>query len=229
MTNTSFFAYLLKTSCKLQGTTCDPRTLKCSDLPNDSNLLIDRPEYWIVYKNFHDAKEKNLSIADELCFNVNEQTGNLAFSINGNLITNCLFNVDTTQKLWFFFDLCGKISAIRSIQCCSNQCEERNTSSENNFKGHSGAESLSRNLNLLVASTPKIPDKQKRRSRPDSALIEFYRNQLNYEDLCEFKSEGGTNSEKRRSSAKEECRVCWENPIECVLYSCGHMCLCWSW
>ncbi len=42
---------------------------------------------------------------------------------------------------------------------------------------------------------------------------------------------GQTNckTEKRRSVVKEECRICWENPIECVLYSCGHMCLCWNW
>lgn len=197
-------------------------------------MLIDRSEYWIVYKNFHDSKDKHLSVADELCFRVNEHTGNLGFSINGITITDCLFNVDTTQKLWFFFDLCGKISGIRLIQCCSSNEPEQSISS---LAGHLEADSSNRHL--LVTSTPKIPSTEqrsnKRRSRPNSALIEFYRNQFNYEDLREFQSERKPDDnknkavERKKSIAKEECRICWENPIECVLYSCGHMCLCWTW
>lgn len=215
-------------SLSIGCTTCDPSGLSVNDLPSDSNLLIDRAEYWIIYKNFFHSKEKNLSIADELCFTVDEQTGNLNFSINGNLITTCLFSVDLTQKLWFFFDLCGRVNGIRIIECCDNQVElnSRVNKTPENFN--------TQTINAHVDTpTVHVAEKLKRSSRPVSALIEFYRSQLN----CDVESdvENGQeltvkkNKEKRRSFAKEECRICWENPIECVLYSCGHMCLCWNW
>ena len=26
----------------------------------------------------------------------------------------------------------------------------------------------------------------------------------------------------------EECKICYEAPVDCVLYVCGHMCLCYQ-
>jgi len=208
------------------GTTCDPRTLRICDLPDDSDLLIDRPEYWIVYKNFYTSTSKQLSIADELCFSVHERTGHLSFSINGNLETTCLFSVDPTQKLWFFLDLCGRVSGMRHIQCCAYEPGRPSTPLQTPRR---------QDTPVVVRGTAT-----RRSSRPVSALIELYRSQLmcensneNLEVSQEMKGIGGVKnskaSEKRKSVAKEECRICWENPIECVLYSCGHMCLCWNW
>lgn len=215
-----------KMSLSIGCTTCDPKTLKINDLPNDSYILLDRPEYWIVFKNFYndEKKKKYLNVADELCFKINEQTGDLGFSVNGNLITNCLFNVDLTQKLFFFFDLCGKINGIRLIQSC-NEIHENHESFSREYKDVE-----------MNTSTPFIRNdgkqKSKRKLRPNSALIEFYRNQLTFESVNEPQvtaENTKTNPvEKRKSFVKEECRICWENPIECVLYSCGHMCLCWK-
>ena len=88
------------------------------DLPDDADDFLERPEYWIVYKNIFNSI-KQASLADELCFRLDKLNGDLDFYINGILIKKCLFNVDITQKLWFFFDLCGRTNAIRLIPSCN--------------------------------------------------------------------------------------------------------------
>lgn len=209
--------------------------MKISDLPDDSDNLLDRPEYWIVFKNFYSGKDKHLSVADELCFQINDENGNILFSINGNLISKCLFSVDPTQKLWFFFDLCGKVNGIRLIQCCSN--ETYNSLDNIIYREYETLRSEdinpSKRINYNTSTPMRNIEKPKRNSRPNSALIELYKNQLNstgYELLSDARELILTSpKERKKSHLKEECRVCWENPIECVLYSCGHMCLCWNW
>jgi len=45
-------------------TACDPTKLKGTDLPDDADKLLDRPEYWVVHKNIHSHPKVN----DELAF-----------------------------------------------------------------------------------------------------------------------------------------------------------------
>ncbi len=209
--------------------------------------MLDRPEYWVVYKNIfnknNNQQNSNVALADELCFKLDERNGNLNFYINGNLITECLFNVDLTQKLWFFFDLCGKTNAIRIIPSCQNNMN--NTSVV-----------MRSTLNPVTTNTQTITKR-----RPNSALMNYYKNQLimasstsqnetilssadntvvpsdnqAYIDNTEARTNETRSSKKeiskRRSAyeGQEECKICWSAPIECVFYSCGHMCLCWNW
>jgi len=49
-------------------TCCDPETLRSDMLPDDSDFLLDRPEYWIVNKDVC-AKAQ---VADELTFHLTE-------------------------------------------------------------------------------------------------------------------------------------------------------------
>jgi len=49
-------------------TCCDPEGLRCDMLPDDSDLLLDRPEYWVVNKDVC-AKAQ---VADELAFHLAE-------------------------------------------------------------------------------------------------------------------------------------------------------------
>ena len=49
-------------------TCCSPDTLRSEMLPDDSDLLLDRPEYWVVNKDVY-AKAQ---VADELTFHLTE-------------------------------------------------------------------------------------------------------------------------------------------------------------
>lgn len=45
-------------------TSCDPSSLRVTDLPDDADLLLDRPEYWVVHKDVCAKPD----IGDELSF-----------------------------------------------------------------------------------------------------------------------------------------------------------------
>jgi len=47
-------------------TTCDPATLNPEELPDDSDYLLDRPEYWIVNKDIC----LNPRVGDKLSFHL---------------------------------------------------------------------------------------------------------------------------------------------------------------
>jgi len=50
-------------------TAADPALIPPMDLPDDSDLLLDRPEYWIVNKDVC----SNPDVADELSFHLTEE------------------------------------------------------------------------------------------------------------------------------------------------------------
>ena len=47
-------------------TSCNPMKIKQSDLPDDSDMLLDWPEYWVVHKDVYAKPETN----DELGFHL---------------------------------------------------------------------------------------------------------------------------------------------------------------
>ena len=218
-------------SLGLGCTTCDPSALdRQLDLPDDADELLDRPEYWIVYRNVFaksatankgqqsssssssSSSHHHVSLADELCFKLDERTGNLHFYINSSLVTECLFSVDITQRLWFFFYLNGKINAIRLIPSCNS------SSTPLSHQQQSGADT-----SISVS---------RRQHRPSSALIDYYKAQImcvEDEHQVELQPAVKSTANKSVNYNQDECKVCWSAPIECVLYSCGHMCLCWNW
>ena len=52
-------------------TACDPATITASCLPDDADLLLDRPEYWVVNKDVC----RNPEVGDELSFAVTGEGG----------------------------------------------------------------------------------------------------------------------------------------------------------
>ena len=61
-------------------TNCDPSSINLNDLPEDSDLLLDRAEYWVVSKDVADRPD----VGDELSFQIN-MDGSVEFSKNGNI------------------------------------------------------------------------------------------------------------------------------------------------
>ena len=61
-------------------TNCDPSSIDLRELPEDSDLLLDRPEYWVVSKDV----ANNPDVGDELSFSINVD-GSVEFSKNGNM------------------------------------------------------------------------------------------------------------------------------------------------
>ncbi|KAJ8952958.1 hypothetical protein NQ318_006575 [Aromia moschata] len=106
---------LLGTEPMFQGclglglTSCDPSTLVQNDLPDDSNFLLDRPEYWVLSKDF----ARNLNKGDEISFCISPN-GEVQISRNGGAPL-VVIHVDQTLRLWAFFDIYGSTQRIRAL------------------------------------------------------------------------------------------------------------------
>lgn len=94
-------------SLALGLTSCDPQTLQHSDLPDDSDLLLDRPEYWVVSKDV----ASTLVRGDELCFSISV-SGEVSISKNGGP-PSVIMHIDQSLQLWAFLDVYGSTQCVR--------------------------------------------------------------------------------------------------------------------
>ncbi|XP_055602975.1 protein neuralized isoform X2 [Uranotaenia lowii] len=94
-------------SLALGLTSCDPATLQLTDLPDDSDLLLDRPEYWVVSKDV----ATTLVRGDELCFSISV-TGEVSISKNGGP-GSVIMHIDQSLQLWAFLDVYGSTQSVR--------------------------------------------------------------------------------------------------------------------
>lgn len=88
-------------------TSCDPATLQSTDLPDDSDMLLDRPEYWVVSKDVASTPVRG----DEICFCVTP-SGEVQISKNGGPAT-VVMHVDQSLQLWAFLDVYGSTQSVR--------------------------------------------------------------------------------------------------------------------
>lgn len=88
-------------------TSCDPGTLSASELPEDSDALLDRREYWVVNKDVASIPQRG----DELTFSVSA-LGEVTMTKNGGQPV-VFMHVDHTLQLWAFFDIYGSTQKIR--------------------------------------------------------------------------------------------------------------------
>ena len=140
-------------------TSADPRFLKSSELPEDSDILSQRPEYWVSSKDVlpdpQDGDEVSLTVSLD---------GAVICSVNGGP-QRVLFHTDISLNTRPFIDIFGATQKIQIL----------------GIKSYSSSQSPSR--------APSSPS---------------------------------------NSLTTTECVVCCESEVDCVLYSCGHMCMCFQ-
>ncbi|XP_043193142.1 protein neuralized-like isoform X2 [Amphibalanus amphitrite] len=90
-------------------TSCDPSRLTPAELPDDADLLLDRPEYWVLAKDV----ARTPAPGDELSFKING-TGAVEFSRNGGA-AQVLMHVDASLDLWPVLDVFGGTGRIRVL------------------------------------------------------------------------------------------------------------------
>uniref|UniRef100_A0A2C9K4A1 RING-type domain-containing protein n=1 Tax=Biomphalaria glabrata TaxID=6526 RepID=A0A2C9K4A1_BIOGL len=209
-------------------TACDPSTVDPGSLPDDSDLLLDRLEYWVVNKDIC----RNPEIGDELSFHLTE-SGEVRYARN-NQAPVTLMHVDRTLPLWAFFDVYGNIQKIRVIGTIMAQIQGRlprsvSMNSYNSSPGNSGA---AYSAGLTVAMPPPPPH-----SSPASLPANVFRSNsvpVQYHSPAETEGDLFRNQQTTSLPATpledgaSDCKVCWEKSINSVLYTCGHMCLCFD-
>ncbi|ESO95167.1 hypothetical protein LOTGIDRAFT_117454, partial [Lottia gigantea] len=91
-------------------TVCDPASLIMDDLPDDSDYLLDRKEYWVVNKDIC----RKPDVGDELSFYLTSE-GEVRYSRNNHKVAT-LMHVDRNLPLWAFFDVYGNVQKIKILE-----------------------------------------------------------------------------------------------------------------
>ncbi|XP_017000293.2 protein neuralized isoform X2 [Drosophila takahashii] len=288
-------------------TSCNPAMLQPNDLPNDSDFLLDRPEYWVVSKDIAAAPQRG----DEIAFFV-APNGEVSISKNNGPAV-VVMHVDQSLQLWAFLDVYGSTQSLRMFrQQLPNMVAypsqpQVNVSASSSSACNAGA-STSRMLpmtesmsSLNAGATAKLLQHHPSQSTLASAgggvngsrMISMPSNG----DILQIQPNGGgtvlvvnlppasssndingqlmarpsatvtssgvlagacssgtlisttssqyiepiansTNnaaskwkdslSDQQSTDSSAECTICYENPIDSVLYMCGHMCMCYD-
>ncbi|XP_028906352.2 E3 ubiquitin-protein ligase NEURL1B isoform X1 [Ornithorhynchus anatinus] len=182
-------------------TSCDPGTLRTSELPADPDALLDRKEYWVVYRAF-----PVLSSGDILNFLV-LPNGEVHHGVNGSS-RGMLMCVDTSQALWVFFTIHGVINQLKilgTLQSCPVALSPLGSPGGSPEDSDSDmALSVNRSSSASESSLVTAP------SSPLSGPV----------------SPGFLPPEPPGSGSSGECTVCFDSEVDTVIYTCGHMCLC---
>jgi len=165
-------------------TGADPRNLTSSSLPEDSELLLQRPEYWVLSKDVL----ANPHSGDEICYTLGLD-GAVLCSIN-NGPDRVIFHSDISIPTRPFIDIYGVAQRIQL-------------------------------LGVAPASHPTSHTPTIRRSvRPSKASPR--------PKSCSPQSLPSLDISQDSGMVQNECVICYESDVDCVLYSCGHMCMCFS-
>ena len=139
-------------------TSADPRFLKSSELPEDSDSLSRRPEYWVSSKDVLPDPQDGDEVSFTVCLD-----GAVLCSVNGGP-QRALFHTDISLNTRPFIDIYGAAQKIQTLGV-------------------------------------KFPASSKSASQAPSSPSH---------------------------TASTECVICYESEVDCVLYSCGHMCMCFQ-
>ncbi|XP_014221713.1 protein neuralized isoform X2 [Trichogramma pretiosum] len=256
-------------------TSCDPANLTAMDLPDDSDLLLDRPEYWVVSKDVASSPQPG----DEIAFTVTH-FGEVLMSKNGGP-ANVVMHVDQSLQLWAFVDVYGSTQRVRMFSSRAPSSPTRQqrqiapsqvaapavpvTSQQVSSNHNNASTELSRfsemvqfkpavggGTVLVVSLPPQSPAYPPAPVATTSQPIyaSAHRNSTAAATTVAATDSAATyvepvgaqtpvaSSQQHLQQWREglqptlgqlsECSICYERSIDCVLYMCGHMCMCYT-
>ncbi|XP_059044932.1 protein neuralized [Achroia grisella] len=265
-------------------TSCDPATLRPCDLPDDAELLLDRPEYWVVRRDAANGLRRGDELAVTLTLD-----GEVRVSRNGSSPVTVM-HVDHTLRLWAFVDIYGATQKVRMLSSQVAQPAQTPPQQLRVLTGsaapittgaggtvlvvslppQNGAQNAANQQGLTLASAhyiepiqassqlclaglqpisspPIAPIQQQfQRPRTDAQCSSTSQNNCNEQvqipnghteplRLADRLQNGPSTSRAHNiysvigegNLTGTECTICYENPIDSVLYMCGHMCMCY--
>uniref|UniRef100_A0A336MUA6 CSON006796 protein n=1 Tax=Culicoides sonorensis TaxID=179676 RepID=A0A336MUA6_CULSO len=277
-----FIIQILKTENMFVGsmalglTSCDPALLQPHrDLPDDSDLLLDRREYWVLSKDVVDLEK-----FDEIKFCL-MPNGELQLSKN-NGPTRVVMHVDQSLQLWAFLDVYGStqcvsmyselmpsmggvvqqprhIVQVPELSSSTSSVTSQITTNANNCTNtrislstaspSSDMIQLQTGGTVLVVNLPPAQHENSARRTSqrisatipqqssqdlvsptcgqycETSLTTTSNNAANYATLQTWQDNNGCNANNNSSG---ECIICYTKKIDSVLYSCGHMSMCYE-
>uniref|UniRef100_A0A8C9RR08 RING-type E3 ubiquitin transferase n=1 Tax=Scleropages formosus TaxID=113540 RepID=A0A8C9RR08_SCLFO len=179
-------------------TCCDPRSLQPSDLPHFPESLVDRNEFWAMR-----SVPIPLHSSDILHLLV-DPAGRLLVSHNGVDVGGSVeVYTDPSRPLWMFFFLHGPLSQLQIL-------------------GESCAELSLAPCPGCVPSPSSLPSCVAR-----LGSVKLFISTFSVDTSRSFPIILPKLVPSCPASSREECTICCENLVDTVIYTCGHMCLCY--
>ncbi|KAK3599445.1 hypothetical protein CHS0354_036461 [Potamilus streckersoni] len=209
-------------------TACDPANIRMEDLPDDADLLLDRMEYWVVNKDIC----RNPEVGEELSFHLTNE-GEVCYSRNKQKMST-LMHVDRTLPLWAFFDVFGNVQKIKLLGVTVPKQPRpmpRSISSSGSL-----TVTLPHPNRLAITPTTTHTSMDPHRtgvvrsfSVPASGLAQS----AGHKPLPPLPASDpvtplSTLENPIADNEYNECNVCYERPVNAVLYTCGHLCMCYE-
>uniref|UniRef100_A0A3Q3WHQ1 E3 ubiquitin-protein ligase NEURL1B n=1 Tax=Mola mola TaxID=94237 RepID=A0A3Q3WHQ1_MOLML len=183
-------------------TSCDPASLNASDLPADPDVLLDRKEYWVVHRGFPMPCS-----GDVFSFSL-LPNGEVHHGVNG-VGRGRLLCVDSSQVLWAFFSLHGAVNRLRILGTLRSSPPSTSPSSTSQSSSPDDSDSdlaFSVNRSSSASESSLVTAPSSPLSPPVSPTVAA--------------------SELPSAGKNGECTICFDQEVDTVIYTCGHMCLC---
>nr|CAG4651693.1 EOG090X03H5 [Triops cancriformis] len=229
-------------------TSCDPASLQPQDLPDDSDLLLDRPEYWVNSKDV----ARGPRAGEELAFGVSSN-GEVFMCRNGEAPV-VIMHVDHTLNFWPFFDLYGNTQSVRLLGTFmpAPRAPAPGQTTPSVAPSPMAAQGAARLAHVaasggLVVSLPReapVPQFQVQNTPPPMSTPQTYAVQqpslynapqyvtpptaTPFSSRSYIESISLPNPNGNEELPATECTICYERGVDSVLYSCGHMCMCYD-
>ncbi|XP_049442517.1 E3 ubiquitin-protein ligase NEURL1B isoform X1 [Epinephelus fuscoguttatus] len=182
-------------------TSCDPASLHAGDLPADPEVLLDRKEYWVVHRGFPMPCS-----GDVLSFSL-LPSGEVHHGVNG-VGRGRLLCVDSSQVLWAFFTLHGAVNRLRILGTLQSSPPSTSPSTSQSSSPDDSDSDLAFSVNRSSSASESSLV-----TAPSSPLSPPVSPTLTAPELPSAGKNG-------------ECTICFDQDVDTVIYTCGHMCLC---
>uniref|UniRef100_A0AAQ4PFM1 E3 ubiquitin-protein ligase NEURL1B n=1 Tax=Gasterosteus aculeatus aculeatus TaxID=481459 RepID=A0AAQ4PFM1_GASAC len=182
-------------------TSCDPASLHAGDLPADPEVLLDRKEYWVVHRGFPMPCS-----GDVLSFSL-LPSGEVHHGVNG-VGRGRLLCVDSSQVLWTFFTLHGAVNRLRILGTVQSSPPSSSPSTSQSSSPDDSDSDLAFSVNRSSSAS-------------ESSLVTAPSSPLSLPVSPTL-----TALELPSAGKNGECTICFDQDVDTVIYTCGHMCLC---
>ncbi|KAL4625025.1 E3 ubiquitin-protein ligase NEURL1-like [Arapaima gigas] len=209
------FLSVAKSGCAHSGmlalwglTSQDPRSLRPRDLPPCPDTRSESEEFWAVSKVM-----APLQSSDILSFVV-DRGGRLVMRNNGVRVGGSEVSADASCHLWMFFCLQGSAVQLRILGSAELPGQQDplalgTTQISSSCSTPSGLHPSSSEPPICTGHTGTVGKYPEGTSESIPVILPK-----------SFLS--------RPKFLRDECTICCENPVDAVIYTCGHMCLCYT-
>lgn len=212
-------------------TTADPDGLDVYELPDNSHDLLDRPEYWVAIKDVANRPQAG----DEITFCITPR-GEVQMTKNRQAPIT-LMHIDISQPLWGFFDIYGNTLKVRML---GSQLPLPAVSNSQRAAKRGLKNPLSVSMfdvqNMLANFEADKMSKQRREQQPrpqpkmkPTPSKNYYNTMYSHAETKSTNNLQAANNSTGGGAGPlggSECIICYDRPVNSVLYSCGHMFMC---